>query len=148
MFILFLDRQLCEYLQHKVYLCILAICLFGYKNKAIFHAFPWSHVLQMVSFMMNYTHTLFHMLLSWKPSTISVRLDFLKCVQIFLSSKTPISTECLDLLYKFAWLTRKSRHTFCTDLRFEENENLDKLEKNLDGQKLLRVSNSECSKDR
>ena len=65
----------------------------------------------------------------WKPPTISVRLDFLKCVQISLSSKMQICTVCLDLLYRFALLTRKSRHVFCTDLRFEENANLDTLEK-------------------
>ena len=34
-----------------------------------------------------------------EPPTISVRLDFLKCVQIFLSSKTQICTVRLDLLY-------------------------------------------------
>ena len=34
-----------------------------------------------------------------KPPTIFVRLDFLKCVQIFLSSKTQICSVCLDLLY-------------------------------------------------
>ena len=51
-------------------------------------------------------------LLSWKPSTISVRLDFLKCVQIFI-----------------IFSKRKSRHTFCTDLRFEEDENLPSLKK-------------------
>jgi len=31
--------------------------------------------------------------LSWKPSTISVRPDFLKCVQIFIFIKTQICTE-------------------------------------------------------
>ena len=35
-------------------------------------------------------------------NSIDIRLDFLKCVQIFLSSKTPICTWCLNL---------------CTDLR-------------------------------
>ena len=42
---------------------------------------------------------------SWKPSTISVRLDFLKCVQIFLSSKTQICTENVS---RFSWQQCKS----------------------------------------
>ena len=42
-----------------------------------------------------------------KPPTFSVRLDFLKCVQIFLSSKTQICTVCL---YRFALLAINSRH--------------------------------------
>ena len=33
---------------------------------------------------------------------------FLSCFQIFLSYKTQICTVCLDLLYRFALLTRKS----------------------------------------
>ena len=38
--------------------------------------------------------------IGWNPSTISVRLDFLRCVQIFLSSKTQKSVQktCLDFL--------------------------------------------------
>ena len=35
--------------------------------------------------------------LGWKLQTISVRLDFLKCVQIFVSSKTQICKMHLDL---------------------------------------------------
>ena len=52
-----------------------------------------------------------------KPPTISIRLDFLKCVQIFPSR----------FLYRFAfWRKGKCRHTW----------------ENLDGQKYLGVSNS------
>ena len=35
--------------------------------------------------------------LGWKLQTISVRLDFLKCVQIFVSSKTQLCKMRLDL---------------------------------------------------
>ena len=66
---------------------------------------------------------------SRKPPTFSVRLDFLKCVQIFLSYKAQICTVCLDLLYRFALLIKKSRHVFCTYLRFGGKENVDTLEK-------------------
>ena len=67
--------------------------------------------------------------LGWKPSTIFVRLDFIKCVQIFLSSKTKIYTVCLDSQYRFALLARKSVHVFCTDMRFGGKENLETVEK-------------------
>ena len=34
--------------------------------------------------------------LGWKLQTISVRLDFLKCVQIFIFFKTQFCTECVS----------------------------------------------------
>ena len=42
---------------------------------------------------------------SWKPSIISVRLDFLKCVYIFLSSSTQISTENVSRFFPSATQT-------------------------------------------
>ena len=45
-------------------------------------------------------------------------------------------------MYRFALLTRKSRHTFCPDLLFEENGNQDTTEK-IDGQKSLGVSDTD-----
>ena len=77
--------------------------------------------------------------LSWKPSTISVRLDFLKCVHIFFFFKRQICKEIASrftdekiythVLYSFAfWGKWKSGHTW----------------ENLDGQKLLAVSVSVC----
>ena len=69
---------------------------------------------------------------SWKPSTISVRLDFLKCVQnSFSSQRKSVQKVCQDFLVstQICTMTRKSRHTFCTDLHLEENENLNTLEK-------------------
>ena len=69
---------------------------------------------------------------SWKPSTIFVRLDFLKCVQnSFSSQRKSVQKVCQDCLVstQICTMTRKSRHTFCTDLRLEENENLNTLEK-------------------
>ena len=58
-----------------------------------------------------------------KRSTISVRLDFLKCVQILLLSKTLIcSTKCLDLLYRFAFITRESRHVSVQICILEERQ--------------------------
>ena len=77
---------------------------------------------------------LYFFILGWKPPTITVRLDFLKCVHIFLSSKTQICTEKVSRFSRqhatqICTETRKSRHTFCADLRFEENENPATLEK-------------------
>ena len=78
---------------------------------------------------------------SWKPSTISLHVDFLKCVQNSFSSKRKsVQKVCQDFLVstQICTMTRKSRHTFCTDLRLEENEK--NTWENLDGQKLLGVS--------
>ena len=69
---------------------------------------------------------------SWKPSTISVRLYFLKCIHIFISSKLKsVQKVCLDFLVSNVNLysVEKSGQNFCTDLRPEENENLDTFEK-------------------
>ena len=49
-------------------------------------------------------------LLSWKPSTISVRLDFLKCVRIFSFFKS-VQKTCLDFLISNANPYSNSRHT-------------------------------------
>ena len=47
---------------------------------------------------------------SWKPSTISVRLDFLKCVQVFIFFKKCV--QIFSSLYRWWLLRLKSRHTF------------------------------------
>ena len=62
-----------------------------------------------------------------KPSTVFVHLDILKCFEILIF--------CTENVSPYSAVTRKSRHTFCADLRFKENENVDTLEKNPDRQK-------------
>ena len=66
---------------------------------------------------------------SWKPSTFSVRLDFLKkYVQIsFFFQNANLYKKCVKIFSsetQICTMTRKSRHTFCTGLRLDENENL------------------------
>ena len=75
----------------------------------------------------------------WKLPTISVLLDFLKCVQIF----TFLQNANLYSVYRFALLTRKSRLVFFTyRFAFWRTGKCGHTCKNLDRQKLLGVSSS------
>ena len=73
----------------------------------------------------------------------SVRLDFLKFVQIFFSSKTQICTVCLNLLCRLRWC-RENLDTSSVQICVLEERKMwtTDIWENLDGQKLLRVSNS------
>ena len=66
----------------------------------------------------------------WKLPTVSARPDFFKCVHISIFFITQICTESVSRsLCRFALLTRKFKHTCCTDLRFKKLKILDTLRK-------------------
>ena len=80
---------------------------------------------------------------SWKPTIISVRIDILKCIKIFIFFKTQICTEnasrfsrqCMQCIYWFAYCT-----SFLYRFAFWKKWTCGHTWENLDGQKLFGVS--------
>ena len=107
-----------------------------------------------------------NMIQRWKPPIISVRLDFLKCVQICIFFKSLIFThmpvQILSSVSRFAfvmkieiWIPtlekiythlRKFGQVCVSRFAFWRKWKCRHTWENLDGQKLLRVSNSEDTK--
>ena len=71
--------------------------------------------------------------LRWKPPIIFVRLNFLKCVQICIFFKSEIQThipvQIFSSEYRFATEKVYRFSQVCLEFDFNQNVNLDKLEK-------------------
>ena len=75
----------------------------------------------------------------WKSSTISVSLDFLQCVQIFLSSKK----NNLCSMSRFTVASKSTQVKFSIQIYVLEKRKIwTQVCQNLEGQILLRVSKS------